>query len=87
MSRFFRSVGARLSLALLLVVAIALGVVYLAVVPSLENRLVNTRISQLEVAARKLGPRAAKQTQVIPQKALGTRLKRLPTCVQCIPVR
>ena len=67
MSRFFRSVGARLSLALLLVVAIALGVVYLAVVPSLENRLVNTRISQLEVAARKLGPRAAKQTQVIPQ--------------------
>jgi two-component system, OmpR family, sensor kinase len=66
-SRFFRSVGTRLSLALLLVVAIALGVVYLAVVPSLEKRLVNTRISQLEVAARKLGPRAAKQTQVIPQ--------------------
>ncbi len=67
MSRFFRSVGTRLSLALLLVVAIALGVVYLAVVPSLEKRLVNTRISQLEVAARKLAPRAAKQTQVIPQ--------------------
>jgi len=66
-SRFFRSVGTRLSLALLLVVAIALGVVYLAVVPSLEKRLVNTRISQLEVAARKLAPRAAKQTQVIPQ--------------------
>ena len=42
-----RSVGAQLSLALLLVVAIALGVVYLAVVPSLENRLVNTRVSQL----------------------------------------
>jgi signal transduction histidine kinase len=66
-SRFFRSVGTRLSLALLLVVAIALGVVYLAVVPSLEKRLVNTRISQLEVAARKLGPRAAKQTEVLPQ--------------------
>ncbi len=35
-----RSVGARLSLALLLVVAMALGLVYLAVAPSLENRLV-----------------------------------------------
>ncbi len=35
-----RSVGGQLSLALLLVVAIALGVVYEAVVPSLENRLV-----------------------------------------------
>ena len=60
MSRFFRSVGTRLSLALLLVVAIALGVVYLAVVPSLEKRLVNTRISQLEVAARKLATPASK---------------------------
>ena len=60
MSRFFRSVGTRLSLALLLVVAIALGVVYLAVVPSLENRHVNGRIVQLEAAAHKLGPRAAK---------------------------
>ena len=58
MSRFFRSVGARLSLALLLVVAIALGIVYLAVVPSLENRLVNARFSQLESAARGLKPRA-----------------------------
>jgi two-component system OmpR family sensor kinase len=61
-SRFFRSVGTRLSLALLLVVAIALGVVYLAVVPSLENRLVNARISQLEAAARRLGPQAASAT-------------------------
>ena len=60
MSRFFRSVGTRLSLALLLVVAIALGVVYLAVVPSLEKRLVNTRISQLEVAARKFATPASK---------------------------
>jgi signal transduction histidine kinase len=61
-TRFFRSVGTRLSLALLLVVAIALGVVYLAVVPSLESRLVNSRISQLETAARELAPQAAKET-------------------------
>jgi two-component system OmpR family sensor kinase len=60
-SRFFRSVGARLSLALLLVVAIALGVVYLAVVPSLENRLVNARIAQLQKDARRLGARAGRQ--------------------------
>ena len=37
---FVRSVGAQLSLALLLVVAIALGVVYLTVVPSLRDRAV-----------------------------------------------
>jgi two-component system OmpR family sensor kinase len=54
MTRPLRSVGAQLSLALLLVVAIALGVVYLAVVPSLENRLVNNRVSQLRRAARSL---------------------------------
>jgi signal transduction histidine kinase len=59
-NRFFRSVGTRLSLALLLVVAIALGIVYLAVVPSLENRLVNARVSQLANAARQLGPQATK---------------------------
>jgi signal transduction histidine kinase len=58
MSRFFRSVGTRLSLALLLVVAIALGVVYLAVVPSLENRLVNARVSQLANATSHLRPQA-----------------------------
>jgi two-component system, OmpR family, sensor kinase len=54
MSRPMRSVGAQLSLALLLVVAIALGVVYEAVVPSLESRLVNSRVSQLEHAATSL---------------------------------
>lgn len=56
MSHFFRGVGARLSLALLLVVAIALGIVYLAVVPSLRSRLANARLTQLETAARNLVP-------------------------------
>jgi signal transduction histidine kinase len=63
-SRFFRSVGTRLSLALLLVVAIALGVVYLAVVPSLEHRLVHARVSQLASAARQLGPQATKSVDL-----------------------
>jgi signal transduction histidine kinase len=42
-----RSVGARLSLALVLVVALALGLVYLIVVPSLRQRLVDTKLNQL----------------------------------------
>ena len=42
-----RSVGARLSLALLLVVAAALTLVYIVVIPSLESRLVDGKINQL----------------------------------------
>jgi hypothetical protein len=56
-SRAFRSVGAQLSLALLIVVAVALGVVYETVVPSLENRLIETRTSQLEEAGTSLALR------------------------------
>jgi two-component system OmpR family sensor kinase len=47
-----QSVGARLSLALLVVVAGALAVVYLIVVPSLEDRLVDSRIRQVERVAQ-----------------------------------
>ena len=43
-------VGARLSAALLLVLAGALAIVYVAVVPSLERRLVDNRLDQLEQA-------------------------------------
>jgi signal transduction histidine kinase len=68
--RFLRTVGARLSLALLLVVAMALGIVYVAVVPSLKNRLVNTRLSQLEEAALRLRPGATKNP--IPQDFVDT---------------
>jgi signal transduction histidine kinase len=42
-----RSVGARLSLALLLIVAGALTLVYIVVIPSLESRLVDGKINQL----------------------------------------
>ena len=45
-----RSVGARLSLALLVVVAAALGILYLLVVPSLQHRLIESKLSQLEKA-------------------------------------
>ena len=47
----FSGVGARLGLALLVVLAGALALVYLIVVPSLENRLVNSRVSELRRAA------------------------------------
>ncbi len=47
-------VGARLSAALLLVLAGAFAIVYVAVVPSLERRLVGNRLDQLESAALNL---------------------------------
>jgi signal transduction histidine kinase len=54
-----RSVGARLSLALLLVVAAALGLVYVAVAPSLENRLIDSRLNDLERIAPALAAELA----------------------------
>jgi two-component system, OmpR family, sensor kinase len=48
----FSSVGARLSFALLLVLAGALAIVYLVVVPSLESSLVDDRLSELDRNAR-----------------------------------
>ena len=52
--RRFAGVGARLSLALLAVVTAALLIVYLAVVPSLEQRLVGARLDELERASARL---------------------------------
>ena len=49
-------VGARLSAALLLVLAGAFTIVYVAVVPSLERRLIDNRLDQLESAALNLRP-------------------------------
>jgi signal transduction histidine kinase len=46
-----RSVGAKLSLALLLCVAAALGLVYAAVAPSLESRLIDSRLDDLNRSA------------------------------------
>ena len=51
MRRLFSGVGARLALALLVVLVGALALVYLIVVPSLESRLINARVSSLERAA------------------------------------
>ncbi len=51
----FRSVGARLTLALALLVAGALGVVYAIVVPSLEHNLIGAKVTQLRKAAPAVG--------------------------------
>ena len=48
----FRGIRLRLALALLVVVAGSLGVVYLIVVPSLEAELVDAKLDQLEEDAR-----------------------------------
>jgi signal transduction histidine kinase len=48
----FRSVGTRLSAALLVIVAAGLAFVYMIVVPSLEDRLVNGKLDQLEAVGR-----------------------------------
>jgi signal transduction histidine kinase len=53
----FRSVGARLSLALLVVVAAALAIVYAALVPILERNLVDNKIEQLAPLAEGLANR------------------------------
>ncbi|HZQ89859.1 MAG TPA: HAMP domain-containing sensor histidine kinase [Gaiellaceae bacterium] len=50
----FRSVGARLSLALAVVVAGALTVVWVALVPTLQHRLVNGRLALLAQSARQI---------------------------------
>jgi signal transduction histidine kinase len=47
----FRSVGAKLGLALALLVSLALGVAYLIVIPSLERRLVEAKLEQLTSSA------------------------------------
>jgi signal transduction histidine kinase len=49
-------VGSRLSVALLLVLAGAFVIVYISVVPSLERRLVESRVNELEQAALSLRP-------------------------------
>ena len=56
----FKSVGAKLSLALAGVVLLALVLVYLVVVPSLRQTLVNAKLGQLEDALPKV-------VQLVPQ--------------------
>jgi signal transduction histidine kinase len=88
-NRFFHSVGTRLSLALVLVVGISLGIVYLAVVPSLQSRLEHARLAQLSRAARDLSRQVVKVTVAYPtplqdfadteSRDIGARIAILPS--------
>ncbi len=57
-----RSVGARLSLALVAVVAGALALVYVIVVPSLQQRLIDAKLNQLRAVLPQI-------SQAVPQTA------------------
>ena len=59
----FRSVGARLSLALLAVVAAALAIVYAGLVPILERNLVDSKIDQLVPLGENLAARVPDDQQ------------------------
>jgi signal transduction histidine kinase len=64
--RHFRTVGARLSLALLVVVAAVLAFVYLVVVPSLRGRLVDSRQNQAAGIATRVGDQLERGTNTSP---------------------
>ena len=59
----FKSVGARLSLALVGVVALALLLVYLIVVPSLRQRLIDTKVNQLRDAMPSIADEVSRTEQ------------------------
>jgi signal transduction histidine kinase len=62
--RPFRSVGARLSLALAIVVSGALAVVWVVLVPTLQHRLVNGRLNLLAESAREVN----RSERVVPRQ-------------------
>ena len=74
---WFRTVGARLSLALLVVVLGVLAFVYLLVVPSLENRLVDSRKDQVATVASRVVDRLRVET--VPRATLRRASRRLRT--------
>ena len=63
--RHLRTVGARLALALLVVVAGVLAFVYLIVTPSLEDRLVNSRKDQVAKVASRVADEVARPKYVV----------------------
>jgi hypothetical protein len=65
-----RSVGTRLSLALLAIVAAGLAFVYLIVVPSLEDRLVDGKLDQLADHFPRLATKLAFSSDAIPADQL-----------------
>jgi len=84
-SRFFHSVGTRLSLALVLVVGISLGIVYLAVVPSLQSRLEHARLAQLSRAAGDLRRQVEREPEYGLQGLADTQSRDIGARVAVLP--
>ena len=74
-----RSVGGRLALALLVVVAGALAIVYVIVVPSYRRSLVERRAQQLRTRSRCAAKRAARRASVLADGRRAGRGERSPT--------
>ena len=79
--REFRTVGARLSVALLLVVACVLTFVYLVVVPSLRDRLVGARQRQTARVADRVSDQWKRPQPPVPEFIAETFSSATNTCV------
>jgi signal transduction histidine kinase len=77
----FRTVGARLSMALLFVVACVLAFVYLVVVPSLRDRLVGSRERQTARVADRLSDQWRRAQPPLPQDLAEGFSSATNTCV------
>jgi signal transduction histidine kinase len=79
--REFRTVGARLSVALLFVVACVLAFVYLVVVPSLRDRLVGSRQRQTARVADRISDQWKRPQPPVPEFIAETFSSATNTCV------
>ena len=84
--REFRTVGARLSVALLLVVACVLASVYLVVVPSLRDRLVGSRQRQTARVADRISDQWKAAQPPVPEFLAETFSSATNTCVTIFTV-
>ena len=82
----FRTVGARLSVALLFVVACVLAFVYLVVVPSLRDRLVGSRERQTARVANQVAGQWKRQQAPVPSFLAETYSAATNTCVTIFTV-
>jgi signal transduction histidine kinase len=84
--RHLQTVGARLALALLVVVAAVLAFVYLIVVPSLRDRLVESRQNQAAGVANRVSDQLERGTNRSPAFLAETYSSATNTCVTILEV-
>jgi signal transduction histidine kinase len=84
--RHLQTVGARLALALLVVVAAVLAFVYLIVTPSLENRLVDSRENQASGIASRVADQIVRGPNRPPSFLAETFSSATNTCVRILEI-